>query len=274
VAGLAFVGDLGRLVTASRDGCVFVWRLPASVVGAMRTAASAACSSSPPTGVASLSESAARRTVPVVQAPASVAAVPSRRPTILDLERQQQPTADPPIPQLEVDVHPAGESGEGTKRRAAFLASLLDESHRTALKLEDGAVSSAKADPQLTPSTQSERQPQPSTASGAKGCKSDEGQHSWAARRGQPSAVGGVPLDDLCVEELDEVASGKGAASACKAKVESGLGELEDDEDEEEDATLEDSQGSRNGSRRGAAMLAASQEAQDFQVFVGCLLCF
>lgn len=290
VAGLAFMGDLGRLVTASRDGCVFVWRLPAPVVGAMRTAALAVW---PPTSPAKVEVTATSESVSapakkaILQAEEVFAAadgVPSRRPTIYDLKPQPQSAANRPAPQPATGVQAAaGGAAEEARRRAAFLSSLLDESHRHTLQIEGSCASSADAakmqpTPSTAPAAPQSAQPalqihslqEQTSAPAITKCESEPGQLNWAARRDQSNAPAGEghPLDDLCVEELDVEARCEGPASVRPGKVGSGLGELEDDEDEDEDNSVEDTRGGGVRANRGAATIAASQEAQDFQVSV------
>ena len=274
VAGLTFVGDLGRLVTVSRDGCIFAWRLSPTVVGSMCLALATSHSAkalpqdlmSGPQAKSSYCSHAAvaaadkcmkglLKPEPGGSVPATGIAAP-RRPTIHDLKQSTsedlsvvQPTAEPP------------------KGRAALLESLLDDELRrqrvpkTTWQPQTAVAGAClpKNGTDASDRAASDTQPIPTARCTAIVADSQP----WAARRDhQTSAgVGSRALEDLLVEEMGEDGDGNGGGIKGPESKGSHFGDIEDDDEDEESGSAVEGREHQN-----LGSLAANQEEQDFKV--------
>ena len=284
VAGLAFVSDAGRLITASRDGCIFVWRLPATLVHPLRAMENTPThvpmkvgseSSEPTPGIRKKVEYCAAAAVARIGAAHSsspaFAAPGARRPTIHDLKgsaRLKEATRDisPQICQGQ-DEH-GGEAAAGADcppLGAAFLKSdprrtriiesevpSLKSGHAGSNLLDRGSDSPAGTDrPAVQANTTSET--------------------CWAERRDRRdlSAGSAAKINNLTVEALDfredRENEGNAADSHGRAVLESGLGEIEDDDDIEEGDARE------LETAAGCRAMVADQEDRDFKVILQSL---
>jgi hypothetical protein len=230
IAGLAFVADLGRLITVSRDSCIFVWRLPAAVVNPIRAIRCAATDSLVSTEVKGTDPAGACNRKFEYNASAAVAGANSEdsHPTSVPLLRR--PTIN--------DLVPCRESGSV----AAMVSCADPKSALVALSITEVQESPTTDESPCNQKLQDP--PQKPTLPAV-----DVGMH-------EKNAV----LNDIPKMNADGAGSSGMAPYEMALKV-SGLGDMEDDDESDEIEPLNLESDDRLGRRS-----AANQEDRDFQV--------